>query len=254
MGIEVLVYCPPMEEASEDVTGWDKMTIKYVSGHKSKVMAQIRGMAKNIRKHNLQNTDVEDIYEDLMVYLYGVDDYNVNKAIERSKSGKMVSFEGYVNSCIHFCVVRHCTDMFALEKEEIPDITSDEDGKELSLFDTIADTKSSEHIETVLYDLEALCKSCEVLRYKYGPDIYMVWFIRLLTMKKENNELYKNILNILGVSKRELQQIEKSAAEDELMTSFAKAIELVGAEKAISIIRPYIFSAKKIEDTVLAYA
>lgn len=254
MGIEMLVYCPPMEEGNEDVTGWDKETIAYVASHKSKVYAQIRGIAKNIRKHNLQTTDVEDIYSEVLMYLYNCDDYNISKAVERSSSNNIVSLEGYLNVCIKYCVVRYCTTMYKEEKETIHEVISDDDGKELSILDNIADKASCDRMDTMMYDLVSLCKCCESIRYKYGPDIYLVWYIRLLTLNKNNNNLYKDILSILGVSKRELSNVEKYACEDELMTTFAKAVDLSGVDEAIKIIRPYVFSAKKIEDTVTIYS
>ncbi len=253
MSIEVLVYCPPMEEGNEDVTGWDKETIEYVSSHKSKVYAQIRGIAKSLRKHNLQSTDVEDIYSDILMYLYNCDDYNLTKAIERSRTNNMVSLEGYLNTCIRCCVVRHCTSMYKEEKEQVRENYKDDDGKELSIFDSIADSKSTEHIDEVMYDLESLCKSYETLRYKYGPDIYLVWYIRLLTISQHKDELFKDILNVLGISKKELSNIERLAAEDELMTTLAKAINIIGVTKSIDIIKPYVFSANKIEEAISSF-
>lgn len=256
MDLEMLVYCPLMEDVSEDVTGWDKATIDYVSRNKSKVYNQIRGIAKTLRKKNLQATDIDDIYEEVLIYLYNCDDYNLSKAVERSSSGTIVSLEGYLNVCIKFCVMRYCTSMFKEEKEIIHEVVNpDSDDKELCLLDNIADVRSSEHIETILYDLESICKSCEPLRYKYGPDIYLILYIRLLTLNcKDSPELYKDILNILGISKKELNAIEKLSVEDELMTSFVKAIDITGVKRAIEIIRPYVYSAKRIEDTILAYA
>lgn len=254
MGIEMLVYCPPMEEGNEDVTGWDKETIEYVASHKSKIYTQIRGIAKNIRKHNLQNSDVEDIYSEVLMYLYNCDDYNISKAIERSNSNNIVSLEGYLNVCIKYCVVRYCTTMYKEEKEIVHDVISDDDGKELSILDNIADNRSNDHMDTIMYDLESLCRSCEAIRYKYGPDIYLVWYIRLLTLNKQNNDLYKDILSILGISKKELSNIEKYATEDELMTTFAKAVDISGIDGALKVIRPYVFSAKLIEETVTMYS
>lgn len=254
MSIEMLVYCPLMEEGNENVTGWDKETIAYVSEHKGKVYSQIRGIAKSIRKHNLQTTEVEDIYSDILMYLYNCDDYNISKAIERSSTDTIVSLEGYLNTCIRCCVIRHCTTSYKEEKEHVKDTYTDDDGKELSIFDSIADTKSTEHMDLVMYDLESLCKSYEILRYKYGPDIYMIWYIRLLTILHHNSKLYKDILGILGITRKELLNIEQKAAEDELMTTLAKAVNIAGIENAIRIIRPYVYSANKIDDTIIAFS
>ena len=253
MNLEMLVYCPPLEEDDKDVTGWEKETIAYVSDHKSKVYAQIRGIAKSIRKH-IQTTDVDDIYAEVLMYLYNCDDYNISKAIERSSTNTIVSLEGYLNACIRCCVIRYCTNMYKEDKEIVHDVVREDSDKELSLLDNIADTKSLDSMDTVLYDLKTLCRTSEPLRYKYGPDIYLVLYIRLLTMEQKAGNLYKDILNILGISKKELTNIERNAAEDELMVTFAKAINLSGVENAIKIIRPYIFSANKIDTTVSAFA
>lgn len=252
MSIEMLLYCPPMEEEKVDVTGWNKETIEYVSKHKSKIHAQIRGIAKNTRKV-IQTTDVEDIYSEVLMYLYNCDDYNISKAIERSHNNTMVTLDGYINVCIKFCVARYCIKLNKEEKETVHASISDEDGKELNILDNIADSKSIDTMDMILYDLETVCRSCEAIRYKYGPDIYLVWFIRLLTLNKENKNLYKDILNILGISKKELLKVEKYAVEDELMTTFARAIDISGVEESINIIRPYVFSARKIELTVSVY-
>lgn len=254
MKLEMLVYVPLMEEGNEDVTGWDKETIAYVSKYKSKVYSQIRGIAKSIRKHNLQTTEVEEIYSDILMYLYNCDDYNISKAIERSNTNTIVSLEGYLNTCIRCCVIRHCTSSYKEEKEHIRDTYTDDDGKELSIFDSIPDSRSAEHMDVVMYDLDSLCKSYETMRYRYGPDIYLVWYIRLLTMAHNSESLYKDVLNILGISRKELLAIEKLAAEDELMTTLAKAVNLAGLEKALNIIKKYVYSAKKIEDTVIAFS
>ena len=252
--LELLVYSPLMEDDSENTEGWEKATIDYVQKHKSKVCNQIRGIAKTLRKSTLQTFDVEEIYSEIVMYLYKCDDYNLSKAVERSRSDSIVSLDGYVNTCIKFCVSRYCTQMYKSEKDIVSDhITSDEDGKELSILDTIADTKAGENIEEMMYDLESLCKCSESMRYKYGPDIYMIWFIRLLTLNKPGEGLYKDILSILGITKKELSNIERYTADDELMLTFAKSIHICGVDSAIDIIRPYVYSAQKIEDTIQLY-
>lgn len=253
MGIEMLIYCSPMEESNEDVSGWNKTTVDYVSSHRSKIYSKIRGIAKNLRRHNLQLSDVEDIYEEVLMYLYKSDDYNISKAMERSSTNNIVSLEGYLNVCIKYCVVRYITEMYNEEKSRVPDTIYDDEGKSLSLFDTIPDTKTMDH-NNLIYDLEALCKSCEILRYKYGPDIYLVWYVRLLTLRSENDRLYKDILSVLGISKRELANIEKYSADDDMLVSLAKAVDVVGVEEAINIIRPYVFSARQIDETISIYA
>lgn len=251
MKLQLAVYSPFMEE-EKPVAGWCKDTIEYVNNNRSRVIKSIRGMASSMNRKSLQIADVEDIFSEIVMYLYKCDDYNIYKAIERSSSGSAVSLEGYVNACIKFCVRRYLTTEYDMEKTKIRE-TRDIDGRELSIFDTISDGKSEEEFASVLIDLEQHCKICEHLRYKYGPDIFMIWYIRLLTLAEGMSELYKDILNILGISKKELNSIERKTYQDEMMISFANSISNYGVERAIEIIENYVYSANKIKELVLSY-
>ena len=86
-----LVYNPLMEEEKQ-LAGWSKSTIDYVLNHKTKVNAAIRGIGKSLNKI-LQKSDIEDIYMEVLDYLYTCDDYNISKACERSSNaGVVLSF------------------------------------------------------------------------------------------------------------------------------------------------------------------
>ena len=253
MSIEMLIYCPPMEEGVENVTGWDKETINFVMGNESRVKSQIRGIAKVLRRKMLQSADVDDIYTDLLMYLYKCDDYNLTKAIERSSSDRIVSIEGYLNTFIKCCVQRKCTEMYNREKGIIYDTQQDPDDDRPGIMESIPDGGSDDHFNSVVFDLRGLCKSCESIRYKNGPDIYQIWFIRLLTLHEHKDSLFNTLLSIVDVSRKELSLVEKLSAEDDLMTAFAKAIEITGVEEAIEIIRPYVYSSSKLEETIHMY-
>lgn len=254
MSLETLVYSPLFEDCTPDLTGWSKETVDYILENQRKVYRSIRGMAKNMNKNQLQTADVEDIYSEVLMYCYQYDDYNINKAIERSKTGAIVSLEGYVHNCIKFCVMRHLTQMYSNEKETVREGIRVDDGKELSIFDTIADGKSAATYEDIMYDLEELCACCESIRYKYGPDIYMVWFIRLLTMcEGEKSDAFKEILSILGISKKDIAIINEKSINDELMINFARCISLTGVDESIKVIEKYVYSSDKIREAVKNY-
>lgn len=250
MNLQLLVYSPLIEE-EQSVSGWSKSTIDYINQNRSKVIKTVKGIAKSISKQTLQVADIEDIYSEILMYLYKCDDYNLSKAIERSSSGSIVSLEGYVNSCIKYCVIRYITTAYKVDKETVREYT-DKDGKELSIFDTISDAKASD-FENLMFDLDQQCKISEHIRYKYGPDIYLIWYVRLLTMSNGTEEAYKDILNVLGVSKKELLNIEKSAYQDDIMKNFAKSISNSGIDKSINILEEYVYSANKIKEVVTCY-
>lgn len=246
--LSTLVYSPLMEEEKQ-LAGWSKSTIDYVLAHKTKVTTVIRGIGKSLNKI-LQKSDIEDIYMEILDYLYTCDDYNISKACERSSNvGVIVSLEGYVHSCVKFCVIRYVTNMFNTEKSLVRDDIKDDEGKEMSLFDTIPDRKDTGYNDFG-YQLDTICKSFESQRYQYGPDIFQIWFIRLQTMICNKSDRYKDILTILGISKKDIANIEKEADYDGAMVSIAKAITLIGVEEAVKIIRNYTYSADKIQRVV----
>lgn len=248
MSLSDYVY-GPLKEEEKQFAGWSKSTIEYVLSHKTKVQNSIRGIAK---RHNkiLQKTDVEDAYMEILHYFYSSDDYNISKAFECSKNdGGIVSFESYVYKCIKFCVKRYITDSFNIEKGLVRDNISDEDGKELSIFDTIPDNSDSKYSD-FCYQLDAVCKAYESQRYEFGPDIFQIWFIRLQTIINNKNERYKEILSILGISKKDISIIEQKADTDGAMLSIAKAITLIGVDDSVDIIRKYTYSADKIQQVV----
>lgn len=252
--LETLVYSPLLEDCTPDLTGWSKETVDYLIDNQKKVYRSIRGIAKGMSKESLQTADVEDIYSAVLMYCYQYDDYNISKAIERSSSGSMVSLEGYVHTCIKYCVMRYVSNMYDKDKKIIREGIISSDGTELSIFDTIADTKADETFEDILYDLPSLCECCESVRYKYGPDIYLVWYIRLITMREGKDSVaYREILNILGISKRDVLLVDEKSIDDELMINFAKAISLTGIEESIDIIEQYVYASQKIQEAVKNY-
>lgn len=249
--ISEIIYTPLMEE-EEALVGWSKQTIDYVLGHKSKIQASIRGIAKGIGKI-LQKTDVEDVYMELLNYLYTCEDYDISKAIERSNNaGVIVSVEGYVFACVKYCVIRFVTNNYNTEKKLVHDIVKDEDGKELSLFDTIADKKDA-GFDDIAYDLEYICRAYESQRYKFGPDLFTIWYVRLLTMQMNKEECYNELLTVLGITRRDMLNVEKHLSYDGAMLAIAKAVSLKGVDESIEVLKNYTYYADRIENLIKIY-
>ena len=242
----------PLKEEEKSLTGWSKTTIDYVLKNKSKVKSSIRGISKNLNKV-LQSSDVEDVYMELLKYLYNCDDYNISKAYERSSSGAIVSLEGYIHICTKYCVKRYITDLYKIEKNVIREYTKDNDGKEMSLFDTISDNSGEISYSNIAYQLDTICKSFEYQRYLFGPDLFQIWFIRLQTIIHNKQDRYKDILSILGISKKEISRIEKETDKDGAMISIAKAVTLIGVDDAVKVLRKYVYSADRIEQVIALF-
>lgn len=247
MNLNVLVV-DTFREAENQTDGWSKSTIDYINTNRAKVTRAIRSVARGLCKQNLQLADVDDIYSEILLYLYRSDDWNVEKAIG-SNSDTIVTLEGYINSCVKYCVMRYLTTQYNKDKTLIRD-TVDDEGKELSIFDTISDDKATAGYDQVIYDFEQLCKANECMRYKYGPDIYLILYVRLLTIENKKDDTYRDILSVLGVSKKDLYSIERKSSEDDMLLSLTKAVVNSGVEKAVQVLEKYVYSADKIKEVI----
>jgi len=237
-----------LKEEDKALTGWSKSTVDYILNHRTRICNTIRGIAKGLTKI-LQKADVENIYQEVLMYMHTCDDYNISKACERSSNGDVVSLEGYVHSCVKYCVIRYVTKQFDHEKNEVSEVTKDEDGKELSKFDTIVDI-NTQGFDDYCYEIKEVCRSSEHERYQFGPDIFQIWYVRLLTMIYNKEDKYIDILTVLGVSKADIANIHKAKDYDGAMLSIARAVSIVGIESAVDIIREYTYSADKIKRVV----
>ena len=250
MSLERIIFAPLDDGIEDDISGWDKQTVNYVIKNKSKIERMIRGYARSYRKNKLSSMDIEDIYEDILMYLHSHSDYDIGKAIDRSSSGGIVSLEGYVGICTKYCVMRYCHDLASHESGIVSEYsaTNDED-KELDIFNTIPDSSSEITLDNFIYNIEEICRSCEPLRYRFGVDIYLMFYIKLL-LGSEANDKYYRILDVLGIEKKDLSKVDKSA-EDALILSIAKAVSMVSTEYAIEVIEGYVFSSDMVKNAIL---
>lgn len=248
MGLAETIYSPLKEASEIESPSWDKETIEYVMANKNKVTAHIKRIAAAMTKRSFQKIDAEDVLSELFLYLYKYSDYDVVTAIERAKNGSPANMERYILSCAKFCVRRHITESYNREKEHIRDtqiVLSEKEGNTVSILDTVEDRGATADYDQILLDLDECCRQYEGARYKYGSDFYLMLFLRMLTMGKPE-EAYDSLLEVLDISKKELANTMKKMREEEAMVNIAKAINTISAERAISILGKYVFSANRI--------
>lgn len=247
------VYVPLFEEP-EKHSGWDKATVKYALNCKTKIMQVIYKYAKSMNKV-IQKTDVDDCYEELLLYLHNTNDYDVAIACERGKieKGGLISLDNYVFSMLKYIVIRHVTDKIKKEVKEVRVINDSEEGDELDLFNVIAVDDESE-LDDLFYDLDNICRTQESNRYKYKVDIFELWFIKLLSIKYNKQEVYSDILSILDINSIDINNLKRKTNYGGVMLDIAKAISVCGIDNAIAIIRRYVYSADKIERVVQLYS
>lgn len=250
MNLDILLYSPLLEEQNTSVKGWSKETIAYLNKNKSKIISHIRNVARKLGSEFFQNADIEDIYSEALLYFYNSDDYNLSKAIERSSRGTVVTLDAYINYCLKCCAMRNLDRRRKADKHIAADTYRNEGGELLSLLNLIPDKQSEKELEGVLVDLNQQCKMYEHHRYKYGIDIYQMWYVRLLTIVEGLEEDYGHIMNILGITKSDLSTMKEKSFKDEMMLGFAVAIGKTGIDESINILENYVYAAHHIKKAI----
>lgn len=239
----------PLKEDEGVVVGWDKSTVKYVLDNKNKVMRFIKHHGRKL-KYNITQMDIDDIYSVLLLHLHDSGDYDIERAFNYDE-GRLLSLEGYINSCINNCCKRTLISEYNHTKQNISESLHDDEGNEMSLFDMAPDTTGKGTLDDIGYNLEEMCKTYECERYSLGVDIFQIIYIKLETMKHGKADKYIEILDLLGTSKQELNMLLDKIEDGDAFTSIVKAASMVSIEDALDIIKGYTFCAERLERTVI---
>ena len=230
---------------------WYKDTIQYSINFKSKVLRTIRSCAKS--KMPLSAADIEDIYSELLEYLHKSGDYSIERAMESSNSSTIPSLENYVNTCARNCVKRYISKKGRYDKMAVKSVTIDADGKEKDLIEYIPDTEATEKYDTVCSDIKSTLNAMKHKRYKYTHDIFMLLYVRLITMGT-HDYIYRDILEVLGISKKELMELEKKMVRDSDIKDLMKAIVKCGESEAAMHLEKMVYNSKTLKQTIASIA
>ena len=243
MYCRALTYGNMLEVENDDSSDWNKRTVRYILENYKKVKKMVRIMGKGLLEYQ-----VDDIMSDVAVYFKNANDYDIERAYNES-TDSYIPIEGYIAVGIKHCIQRYKTERYGNEKNVVHTINNnDEDSKERDVFDTIQDNSSLDEMNNIGYDLDTTLSAIRSMRYKYGIDIYMIIYIRLLT--NSNSEKYFKILEAIGVSKKELNDTEKKLSKEFDMQCLIKAICLNETERLISSIEGYVYGCKQLKKAV----
>lgn len=170
----------------KQTSSWDKLTIDYAIKHKSKIEEHIR------KVKYCYGYEVDDIYEELIEYLHKGKDYEIGYI--NTEDGTAMTLEGYVKMCVNNCIKRYFTNKYQ-EGNKIVNIHTIGDMENSNNIENIMDKETDLDYEKIILDINSCLKALEYKRYKYGFDLYLLMFIRYITLG--NNELYNMACNIL---------------------------------------------------------
>lgn len=233
------------EDKSPDV-GWGKQTVQYAIENRSKVIKSLKSSIRLVYKSSLQETDVEDIYSELIEYLSKTRDYDIEIATNCSKENEgssIIPLDAYVNKCGQYVVKRYISTAYARTKEIVKEPTIESEGKEVRILDIVPDPNTDTQFDNLCYDINTAMKVLEHKRYSFGSDIYLIMFIKLLGIKFKQNEKIRQVLSILGVSRKDLAEAERLAKKDSDFRYAINAMSLLDIDKVLDIMKGYVYGA-----------
>lgn len=238
-----IVYTELFDDNSA-VLGWDKETVRYAQSHKRDIIMTISNVANNIG-YKIKSDEKEIVYSDVLVTMYSKNDYDISKAI--SKDLEIVPFDGYIFSIVKYCTLKYIDGISKSRKHCSTDIVKNQDGEESSIFDNIKDETAATYEFNVT--LQEACKVCEHKRYMCGFDIFLMLFVRIATMAYSKEGEFDNIMDILGVSRSDIDMASKIIKKDDSLRDMTQAIVASGVD-ALDAIRAYTYAANDIEEVV----
>lgn len=251
--VAVLLYNPLMEEEDHSISKemqWSKSTLVFAKDHKSKVMRVIRSYSKN--KAPLTAMDYDDIYMEVIEYLYKSEDYSVEKAIEATDGMGVPTLENYVNMSIRNCVKRYIAKKARYEMMISNGITSDDEGKDIDTIANLPDTQALLEYENRCTNINTAMEALEHKRYAFGPDIFMVMYIRMITLTLGLQDAkFKEIIESLGIAKKEFSDLESKIKKDVEASDLMASIAKIGPEASAASLATHVFNSKNLFKTVV---
>lgn len=236
--------CAELKEEIQQKESWNKYTVEYLIENKSKVKVNIRKAYKSIRKLSPTQEDVEDIYGEVLLYAYKAEDFD---DMFVGRNNKIVHIEGYINNFIDVCCkrdIKNNNDSGLGKKEYM--VNKDKDGVEHDIYEKCDDYTSELEIEDIKDDINSVCKLLECKRYIFGEDIFLISYIKVMTL--DNIDKFYSILNVMGISENKLRDILNEETLKVLLSNIPNDLT-----KAVEVLGKYVYG-KDIVDVAIQVA
>ena len=239
----------PLKEEAPSIEGWDKATVNYAMTHKRWVENTIRTACKShtFGRKTLNKAEVEDIFSEVLDYLYRTRDYDLNYAHSQTDEGTFISVRSYVGKLIQAVTKRMLKIDLDIEDNLVRDVTN-EDGDELCIVDTCPDMETVREIESSEISLIDLCEEYQHVRYKNQADLFSVMYIRLKTQYVGKSDKFNEILEAIGIDKRCLEQLR--VTQGNAMRALALAVTSIGIDEALEILTDYTFAVNILDNVI----
>lgn len=161
--------------------GWNKSSVDYAISHKGEIERYLK------RFRHIDRYDIDDIYMDLLEYLHRTEDYSLLGDIQT------LTLDSFVKACASHCAKRYISKKYTEASKVVSLSSKVEDNS--SIIDRVADKTAEVCYELIGVDIDTALKALEYKRYQYGYDLYLLIYLRYLTLGKDS--LYAMVCNIL---------------------------------------------------------
>ena len=241
------------EETASPKERWNKQTITWAMEPANK--KQIYSLWRKQSKGRLGYTDYNNLFNELLLRLHTVEDWNFGISIERSKNGGSVPIAGYVLNHAKYVFLQEFSKEKRIQVRQVSSIhpfDSHQD-EEVDIFSMVQDHSVDKQYDTVLYNINDILSLSEHYRYAYGRNIDLFEVI-YLKLKVVSDDFLQRYFLIKGASIQDIKNIrQKNICVDgeNLLTAIIKAISgLNDLEKSAAIVREYIYCADFVDNVI----
>ena len=237
----------------DDEKAWEKQTLNFILGNKEYVISEIK---KIVNWKRYYNVNVEEIYLDLINYLYKSDDYNVGY----ERNGKEITLIDYIKISIIICLKKYVGKKQEEKNMNRITISMDNEGElGYTLHDYLRD--NTDVLEEVLINLEieeerinGLIAEIKKDRFIYGVDILKFIYIIALTVTdvETRNIIFEEFLDLREEIDKIIDYILKDYNCKQLLIKSLESTNNIDGEKiVIKMIRENISRADEIDKLLI---
>lgn len=231
-----LCYIDILDEQRPD----EKQTITYITDRKNFE----RLLHRIMRTQRVDYATAGDIMLDVYEELSRKEDYQL--MWDERDPTKIIPIEGYINHIVNICIKRYFSKTSKLKFREMSNIVTGQNETEEDLFDLLPDNSTSMLLEAYEYDLDTALEWARKHRYDGNCDLLSVVYVRMIA---HNNEAFKRVARLLGISQEAETKLESWLKRDEDALYFLKSI-VADKDKSIRELEKYVYGAKLMKKAV----
>lgn len=224
--------------------GFNKASVRYAVD-KSSLVRKVIANTIITRRHTsaVSNEEVDDVYEELIMYLATHEDYNPNRIAEGNI--EPIPIKAFVNKIADFCTRQYLRECQRINARLVRNEAAEE------IINMTPDRGQEEDLDIAeIANMESYIEALEGNRYKYKAelDLYAFLYIRLQSFDW-GYDRQEQLFRIFGTTKKEMDELAKKACKDEKIQDL-KIMMLDYRDEFIKHLRKHVYGVDYIDFVV----